>query len=494
MEDDRTALRNSSSTESGDFDDQIDDVLPVPSASSEARAGQVDGTMDTVLPTPGAESHAADDATTREEMDVDTTVDDVDDLIDSAPEVRSVAQPRPSPERMEIAGEPVTWEPVDDQPEAIEIGDDDLNPINHDSDFFTSGYEAASQRASESQIPTDRVGEVTPEAQVTHQCTACGAQIGAAPFCPQCGTEQYPHSRFSALFAPLLTWSRPVIIRAILAVTAVMGLISLLANSGASALIIAAAVIPVVLVVRLTMQLQSHTSTGWMQIGMMAFVGLVAGLPLAWFASRMVRRTWFETGVLNFGAAGFGGTFAETAGVAPFAVWLVVGVLLPIVIILGIGAIPAALRMVLNSAPLESTGMLLSGALAAGYVVASGIMFYRPLYAELAPQMTTSQWTLTIFGLAVIRPVVWVFAGAMIGAMVWRYVRTASPASVMIPAIIAVSIPLGFTLISLAVSPAGYWLETILGMIFAIVAVFFYYRFLPVALKNDAELGSENPG
>lgn len=488
MQDDRTEPRNSSKTESGDFEDQIDDVLPVPSAPSDAMAGQVDGTMDTVLPIPGSESHAADDATTREELGVDTTVDDIDDLIDAAPDVHAA---KTAHEPMEIAGEPVVGAPVEDQPEPGNIEDDDLNPINHYSDFFPSGYEATSANAGSSHTPTNDVPKPPRASEVTHQCTACGAQIGTAPFCPQCGTEQYPQSRLAGLLVPLLAWSRPLIIRGILAATVVFALIALLANSGASALIIAATAIPIVLVVRLAMQLRFHTPTGWIQISMMAFVGLMAGLPLAWFASRMVRRTWIETGVLNFGAAGFGGTFADAAGAAPFVVWLVVGLLLPIVIILGVGAIPAALRMVLNSAPRETTGMLLSGALAAGYVVASAIMFYRPLYAELAPQMTTSQWTLTIFGIAVIRPLVWVLAGAMTGAMVWRYVRTASPASILIPAIIAVSIPLGFSLVSLAASPAGYWLETILGVLFAGSAIFFYDRFLPVAIKNDAVLGSE---
>lgn len=494
MEEDKNQTGNAQPSNGDDVDNQLDDLLPVPSTESEPVAGQVDGTMDTTLPPPGDESHAGDDATTHEELGVDTTADAIDDGIESSPD-RTVdggqTDPDESAEVLEIAGEPVTWEPVVDQTEKNDDPGPDTDPVNHDSEFFASTYRAGT--APGTSETSARALHPAPEPDASHHCTACGAAIGKSPYCPLCGTDQYPQSRRSALLSPLLSWSRPLVIRAVLTVAVTLVLIALLANSGASALIISAMAIPVVLVVRLAMQLQAHASIGWIQIGMMAFVGLVAGLPLAWFAARTVRQSWIETGVLNFGAAGFGGSFAAGAGAAPFIVWLVAGLLLPVVVILGIGAIPAALRMVVNPAPRESTGMLLSGAVAAGYVVASGIMFYRPLYSELAPRMTTSQWTLTIFGLAVIRPLVWIFSGAMIGAVVWRYLRTSWLASIVVPAAIAVAIPVGFSLLSLGASSGGYWLETIVGLIFALVAVFFYHRFLPVALKHDAGVGS-GPG
>jgi hypothetical protein len=168
-----------------------------------------------------------------------------------------------------------------------------------------------------------------------------------------------------------------------------------------------------------------------------------------------------------------------------------VGFLVPIVVILGIGAAPTVLRMVMDAPPAESTGMMLSSAVAAGFVVASAIMFYRPLYSEMAPRMTTSQWTLTILGVGIIRPLVWVIGGAMIGGAVWRFLRTASPSSVTILAVIAAGIPLGFSVFSLVAQPAGHWVEIVIGLVFAILAVFFYHRLLPTAIQNDNSLASE---
>lgn len=479
----------------GDADDQIDELLPAPSDDGPSEPEQVDGPMDTLLAAPRATANADDDATTREELEVDTSADDIDDTIPVSAGERLDAHSGESDageNMMEIGGEPVAWEPVE-EPTASAMDDDDIEPINQDSDFIGSSYRPEPDdppvRHSPGAPHTEET--VNADAKPAHQCSACGEAIGTAPYCPQCGTDQYPHSRLSAILSPLLSWSRPVIIRGVLLAAVALALLALLADSGTYALIISALTIPIVLVVRIAMQVKDHTSTTWLQIGMMALIGLVVGLPLAWFAARMVRRSWFDTGVLNFGAAGFGGNFAEASGVAPFIIWLVVGLLLPIVVVLGIGAAPGALRIVLDSPPRESTGLLLSGAVAAGYVAASAIVFYQPLFNEMAPRMTTSQWTLTIFGLAVIRPLVWVLSGAMIGGVVWRYLRTASPASITIPAVIAISIPLGFSVISLAAGSSGYWAETIIGFGFALMAVFFYHRFMLAAIRNDAALATE---
>src|SRR5690606_5456359 len=152
-----------------------------------------------------------------------------------------------------------------------------------------------------------------------------------------------------------------------------------------------------------------------------------------------------------------------TVGNAPFLVWLTSGLLLPLVVILAIGAAPAALRMALAMPPKESNGMMLSAGVAAGYMIGSVIVFYWPLYTELSPIMTTSEWTLTILGVTVVHHLVWVYSGAILGAVVWRYLRDATLAAIAMPAGIAIGLPLAFSLVSLAVSPAGLWAAIVVG-------------------------------
>ena len=503
MDDERNLQPKSDATRRDDVDDQIDALLPVPSKEATPAAEEIDSSMDTVIPNHGDAVSSSDDATTSEEMEVDTTNDGIDDIIDFShqpepdddPEQRADdrGDEQANDEDLVIAGEPVSWEPVDDvDPESPH--NDDNHPINEDSEFFTSSYVPFAPTGDDERVPGKQSTSTrasiesesgSTEANSSHRCSACGADTGSSPFCPQCGTDQYPSSRLGTLLQPLLSWSRPLAIRAILFAGGLFILLALLSDSGTTALIISAVTIPLVLLARIRMQLSDHARSGWIQVGMVAFVGLVIGLPLAWFGARMVIRQWFDTGVLNFGAAGYGGNFAEAAGVAPFFVWLVVGLLIPVVVILAICAIPVALKMALNMPPKESTGMILSGAVAAGYVIASGIVFYSPLYDQLMPRMSTSQWTLTIFGLAVVRPIVWILGGSMLGAIVWRYLRTASPASIMLPAVIAGVLVIGYSILSLASSPAGHWAETVVGILFAVAAIFFYHRFMETAIRND---------
>lgn len=494
MRDDTTRPLHSDRDNPDDMDNQIDELLPAPAAPGGSGHDDVDSAMDTLLPTPGHEHHSADDATTREELEVDTTDDGIDDIIDPSRREGDIREDDDHPPEQDEPGD-TGPDTIDGVAVGAEIDPDDTagsEYAGHNSGRSTGSHspEDESHEHATFRATSDAYASVNGPAETenVHQCPACGAAIGSVAYCPVCGTDQYPDTRLAKVFSPLFSWTRPLPIRTVFLVGALLVLLALLGDSGTNALVIAAIMVPIALLIHIALQVQHHASISWIQIGVMLFIGLIGGLPLAWLAARLVKRSWFDTGVLNFGAAGFGGDFAEAAGVAPFFVWLVVGFLVPIVIILGIGAAPAALRMVLNHHPAESTGMVLSATVATGFVIASAVMYYRPLYSEMAPRMSTSQWTLTILGLGVIRPLVWVFGGAMIGAVVWRFLRTASPASVTVPAAIAAIIPLGFAVLSLAAGPAGHWVETLVGLGFAVAAVYFYRRFLTTALRNDASL------
>lgn len=420
-------------------DNDLDSLLPAPEESSGEKPehGQVDGPIDELLPAPG-ESHAdEDDASTREELEVDTSADGVDDFI------------------------PVEYDPAND-----ESDESDESPGNSTAD---------TQEPSDSAPGTDTV-----------TCLVCGESIQDSRFCPVCGTEQVPASKFMAGLAPLFMWSRSLAIRMTLSIGVLVALFALLADSGTTALIISASIVPVVLLIRLSEDTGGQSRNGWVQVGMMVLIGAAVGLPIAWLATRMVVRSWFDGGVISFGATNFGGVAVETVGNAPVLVWLTNGILLPLVVILALGAAPGALRMALAMPPRERTGMMLSASVAAGYMVGSAAVFYWPLFDEISPIMSTSDWTLTILGVAVIRPLVWVFSGAMIGAVIWRYLRDASLPKIAIPAAIAIGIPVSYSVLSLAVAPTGLWASVIVGVAFAAVAVYCYFKFLDTATRNEA--------
>lgn len=418
MTDERDRPSDSGGDPAGNLDNKMDSLLPSPENGDEdsVEAGQVDGPIDELLPKPGKPDESEDDASTREELEVDTTAD----------------------------------------------GEDDFIPLHED--------QTANADRNEGSTPS--------------QCLMCGSDIGTARFCPRCGTEQVPASRIFARLAPLFMWSRPLPIRAAFSAGLLLTLLALLANSGTTALIISASTLPIVILIRLADQLGGLSRNSWVQVAMMTLAGTAVGLPISWLATRMVRRSWFDGGVFNFGATNFGGIAVETVGNAPLLVWITSGILLPLVMILAIGALPAALRMAVTMPPRESTGMMLSASVAAGYMIGSAIAFYFALYSEIPPIMSTSEWTLTVLGVAVVRPVVWVYSGAFIGAVVWRYLRNDSLPGIALPALTAIAVPVAYTIASLAVASTGLWPAVAVGIILAATAVVLYTRVLHVAVNH----------
>lgn len=461
MEEDQRDFHEPSADHDDALEETFEQLLPVPDEAP-SEPGQIDSLIDDLLPIPGEDNTATDDASTSEELEVDTTADGVDDII--------------------VLSDDVIPHGDDD---ATTSWMDDNEPLNNESDIYAAA--TVGEAESESTDLGENLDNTNDEASepVSGVCPGCGAEVGAVAYCPRCGTEQVPTTRTAAILLPLIAWTKPLSARITLLGGAVLVLLALLANSGAAALIIGSAILPVVMVSRIAMEVRQQKREHQVQVLLMAFGGLVLGLIIGWLGSRTVDNSWFDNGALSYGAAGFGGTYANIAGSAPFIVWLTNGLVLPILTIAIIGALPYGLRLSTNMPARESSGVLLSAAVAAGYVIASAIVFFRPLFTESAPALGTSEWTLTIIGLAVVRPLVWIFGGAIIGAVVWRYIRTASLGAVMIPGIIAIALPLLFSLFTLGVESVSLWLEVVLGLIFAGAGWYLYRRYLLAAMKQN---------
>lgn len=481
MEDDHN---DQQPTDAGDLENTMDEVIPTYESVGESPETVVDE-MDILLPAPGEESVAEDDASTAEELEVDTTVDGVDDII----ALGSTADDEDHLPINEESGFYTSIQPEEPEiDQSTEVADDfiplafpETEEATEDAPFAQTTF-ADDKSGDFADFPDDE--PIAPPLSDPTVCSACGAVIGKVAYCPLCGAEQAPTTRLGALAASLMNWSKPVLVRGVLMVAAVLVLLALLADSSTTALVIGAAIVPAIILIRLAMEVRLQKREHVLQILMMAFGGLVIGTFISWLGARTVSNSWFDTGVLNYGSAGFGGSFADAAGSAPFMVWLVNGILIPVLLIATIAGLPYGFRLLIGLPPKEISGALLSASVAAGYTIASAITFYRPLAENGSPAINTRDWTLTVIGLSVIHPMVWIFSGAMIGIVVWRYIRTAEIGSIIVPGTIAAAVPLLFTLFSIGVAGSGLWAEVILGIIFAGGAWYLYRRALAVALKN----------
>ena len=99
-------------------------------------------------------------------------------------------------------------------------------------------------------------------------------------------------------------------VRAILAGGFLLILFSLLANSAAAALIVGASILPIAILYWCRKVDVFENEPAYIVAGF-GIVGAVVGALLGWLGAFTTTASWFDQGVLNFGAAGFGGRFAR---------------------------------------------------------------------------------------------------------------------------------------------------------------------------------------
>ena len=279
--------------------------------------------------------------------------------------------------------------------------------------------------------------------------------------------------------------------RRVLAAGIVLILLCLLANSGGLALIVLSALLPILIVVTLT-QHDVFEKESNLLIGAVGAGGAAVGIVVALFSAWIQSSQWFDTGVLNFGAAGFGGRFADDAGSAPFIVWSLVGLLIPSVAIAGIAGIPIALRRWPQFRNEVMDGMILAGASAAGFAIGTSMVYWWPMIAAPGPQTNVSDWTLSIIGVAILRSAVITLCGAMIGAGIWRYMVTPGASVVVLPATGGVVGYLLLTFGSIQLQAAGNWPEFIWIALLLVAVFVLYRRVLDRAVSTDRQaLGND---
>ena len=248
--------------------------------------------------------------------------------------------------------------------------------------------------------------------------------------------------------------------RAVLAGGAVLILLALLASNAGIALTIGAAIVPLILLLVIAGPRSARLNDPTIMLAVTGLGGVIVGGLLGWIAARLVASTWFDEGVLNFGAAGFGGTFARAAGTAGWLVWLVTGLVLPLAALAAALGVPVALHRA-GRFPGSDNGLHLGAAAGAGYAIGTAAVFWSPLNVHPAPGFTVSDWTLMILGVSVLQPIAIVLGFAALGAGVWRYLRDQQIPPLVLPAVCGIGGLLLMRLGSLWIQPrqSHLWLE-----------------------------------
>ena len=490
---------------SPDMRDQIDELIPLPTDETYHNDDSVapdpydvDDQLDMVMPYPtGDAADEVDDFSTREELNVDNAPagrgDDIGaEISDGSLGIKHVDDvPKTTGTTVYVGG------PSDERI------DDNLGVFSTDDQREPDAEQPRQDEELADADPGDQGGTTIPVVDQKNDttCPVCGRETDALRFCGHCGAKLTNERRATTastltgrlqerariVFEPLGRWTRPGAVRLILAFGALLVLIALLANNGAMALIIGSAILPLVLIFW-CLHLDVFERESPLIIGGFAIAGTLLGAILGWLGALIVAESWFETGVLNFGAAGFGGQFAERAGNPPFLVWTLVGIVFPLLALAAIIGGPLAMRQTVTLRNEVMDGLTLGAVMGAGFSLGTAIVFAAPMLSHGGPVADASTWTLTTIGLTIIRPLIWTLSGGLLGAAAWRYLLTHRIGSAVIPALVGAAVPLIFTLMSLQLAPTGLWPEITWGALMALIVGFFYRRVLGQAIEQDRKI------
>jgi hypothetical protein len=270
-------------------------------------------------------------------------------------------------------------------------------------------------------------------------------------------------------------------------------LVALLFNNAGIAILLAVFVVPALALLYLT-DLDLFEREPWSAIlgslGAGFIIGLIFGTISAWLTGVF----WIDGATFYAGAAGFGARFAEAEGAAPIGWVLLGGIIIPAVVVIACAVAPILMRRfpVLRNEVMD--GLTLGAAAGAGYAAATTIVHYWPaIIRDQNPGGDLSDWTATLVGLIIIRPLLFASFAALLCASIWRYALDQRSSSLVNGLVSGLGGIVFFSLIDMLLQPAGAAAELIWHLAVLFVMWFVVRRAIRGALAQDA-LAFGGPG
>ncbi|MGH2534904.1 MAG: zinc ribbon domain-containing protein [Thermomicrobiales bacterium] len=343
----------------------------------------------------------------------------------------------------------------------------------------------------------------------TVNCGNCGAEVEIADFCSRCGkplrsggatfakaaadddaapaSGASPRSAAARSLSKLGMPDRPsyswIVDAAILLI-----LLSLLAGREGLAILVGVFVVPL-LALRFLTELDLFEREPWLGIIGALGAGCLSGIVVGVVNQFFVNEFWIENAPLKIGAAGYGGRFAEAEGSPPALVILVTGLVMPVVAIGLQLVVPVFMRKYPVYRNEVMDGVTLAAAAGFGYAAATAIVYYWPVITDgNNPRIPLEDWTATLIGLTVVRPLLFGAFAALVGAGMWYYAMVLRPSELTLPVALGVGGIMLFSVGDLLVQPAGARWELLWGTVLLFALLFISFRLvLRKALRFDLQ-------
>lgn len=241
----------------------------------------------------------------------------------------------------------------------------------------------------------------------------------------------------------------------ILGIGLAITLLLLLANRPGAAIILASLILPIIVAVELPRRDVFENEPRWGSPALVLW-GLAVGLLIAALDAWITGNYWIDLAILHVGAAGFGGEAASAAGSPPIGLLLLSGVLLTALAAAGCvaGAIGARRFPEFRNEAMD--GVTLGAAAGGGFATGTTIVYLLPLLSDRrTPVASVADWTSTLIGLLVTRPLIYGMAISMICAGVWLVALSQSSRDLLLPVGFGLGGLLLFATVDLIVEPLG---------------------------------------
>ncbi len=274
--------------------------------------------------------------------------------------------------------------------------------------------------------------------------------------------------------------------RRLAGIVAIAVLVALLFNNAGIAILLSVFLVPVLALLYLT-DLDLFEREPWTAIlgalGAGAIIGLIFGTIGAWLTGAF----WIEGATFYAGAAGYGARFAEAEGSPPIGWVLLGGVVIPAIVVIACAIAPVFMRRwpVLRNEIMD--GVTLGAATGSGYAAATAVVHFWPAIVHgQNPGGDVSDWTATLVGMMVLRPLIYGALSAVLCASIWQYAIDQRASSLTRGVVAGVGGIVVFSVVDLLIQPAGAAAELVWQLV-VVVALWFVTRSaIRGALRHDA--------
>lgn len=329
------------------------------------------------------------------------------------------------------------------------------------------------------------------------RCPHCGSHVEALSYCGVCGrplpreTDDVPIGWQRRIAASARSWlRRPV--DGLAALAAVLAFLLLLGGVPALAIMVLLVLLPAAGLLALS-SLDLYEQESRLVTGGIVIAAAVIGLVAAVLTTLVFNRFWFAANGLNLGAVGFIGSLARGEGHVSFGILVFNGVIVPLLAGIALFGLPIVARRSPSFRNETMDGLTLGGFAAGAFAVITGIAYFWPSLGTELPDRPVSGWTASLAGIVVVRPIVLVCAGSMIGWATWQYLTTRRLPSLVLPVVAGVFGWFGLPIGSLALAKASPVLELVwYVVVLAIVGVLFRHVVLRGRMSDRQVLATDD--